>query len=638
MSQDIIVKVAVIGVLGVGAQWLAWRLRLPAIVLLLVAGLIAGPATGLLRPQEDFGELFQPVVAIAVAIILFEGGLNLSFKDLRGVSTGVRRLVLLGVPLGWLMGALATHFVVGLSWPVAVLFGGIMVVTGPTVIMPLLRQARLAQRPAATLKWEGILNDPIGAILAVLTYEVVRYVDSGDELLQIGLELLIASTIAVVIGFACGRLMVFAFQRGEVPEFLKAPVILALVIVCYGGANMIEHETGLLAVTAMGVALANARVHSIEEMRRFKENITIVLVSGVFIVLTATLTPEVLKQIDWRFAAFVLVMLFAVRPLTVWLATTKSDLSWKEKALVGWIAPRGVVAVAISGFFGTQLMRLGFDEGQQLIPLSFAMVFATVVAHGFTIGWLSRKLGLSFSGPPGLLIVGASRWSVALAHELRNHKIPVTVADRNWHHLAPARQAGVPFFYGEILSEATERRLNMNQFEHLIATTDNDAYNALVCSDFGPSLGRTKVFQLGPHSDEEEDPHGVSYTLRGRRLFGSGMGYDDLRRRHQDGWSFRATRITEEFDLKQFLASRPEGAEPMLIIRQDGELSFPTQAGRTRASEGDVVISFSPPVEREVRSHAKKRKRERNGEPTGEPLKRKPVGPRQDPEKPKVPS
>lgn len=610
MSEDLIVKFAVIVVLGVGAQWIAWRLRLPAIVLLLMAGLVAGPGTGFLNPQEDFGELFRPVVAIAVAIILFEGGLNLSFKELRGVSTGVRRLILLGVPLGWTMGALSTHYIIGLSWPLAILFGGILVVTGPTVIMPLLRQAKLTQRPAATLKWEGIINDPIGAILAVLTFEVVRYVDSGAELVEIGLWLLFAVAVAVVIGVVCARVLVLAFRRGEIPEFLKVPIVLALVIVCYAAADLIEHETGLVSVTAMGVALANARVHNIEEMRRFKENITIVLVSGVFIVLTATLTVDVLLTIDWRYAAFVLAIMFAVRPLTVWLTTIKSDLSWREKLLVGWIAPRGVVVVAISGFFGAELVRLGYPEGQQLIPLSFVIVFATVVAHGFSIGWLARQLGLALPGPPGVLIVGASRWSIALAGELNKLEIPVTVADRNWHHLTPARRAGIAFFHGEILSEVTEHRLNLNQFGYLLAVTDNDAYNALVCSEFGPILGRTHVFQLGPHSDDdEEDPHGVSYTVRGRRLFGSGLGFDDLQRRHREGWRFRPTRLTDEFGADDFLATRPEGAECMLTVTPNGELSFSTQPGRNRSGEGAVVIGFSPPVERSAQGQAQNAKR-----------------------------
>lgn len=602
MHEGLVFKVALIGVLGIGSQWLAWRFNLPAIVLMSVAGLLAGPVFGVLSPTLDFGAFLQPVIALAVAVILFEGGLSLNFRELRGITRGVRQLVLIGAPIGWVLNSLAAHYLAGLSWPVAIFFGGILVVTGPTVIIPLLRQAKLAQRPAAVLKWEGIINDPVGALFAILVFEYA--ISSGSDLTFAGnvASLTASAAVAGAIGYGCGRALALAFRRGWVPEFLKAPIILAIVLACFEAANMVQKEAGLLAVTAMGITLANSRVHSIEEVRRFKENIAVILVSAVFVVLTATLTRDMLGAVDWRLFAFVAAVLFVTRPLTVWLSTIGSDMTWQEKLLVGWIAPRGIVAVAICGFFGPAFVNAGYPDGAQLIIFTFAIVFATVLAHGFSIGWLARRLGLATASRPGVMIVGASPWSVALAETLRELEVPVKLADRSWQHLRTARFSDIPIYYGELLSEATEHRLDLNPYGYMLAVTSNDDYNALVCTDFAPEFGRTNVFQLGIERGDEDDPHGVSFTLRGRTLFRSGRSFEDLMKLHDEGWDFQKTRLTEEYDLDAYLADRPEGAEMLVVVGKGGSLRFSTLRSRAQAEPGDTVVSFSPPVQRTTKA------------------------------------
>jgi NhaP-type Na+/H+ or K+/H+ antiporter len=602
LAEDLVFKVALIGALGVGSQWLAWRFNLPAIVLMSIAGLLAGPIFGVLSPGEDFGPFLQPLIALAVGVILFEGGLTLNFRELRGISRGVRQLVLIGAPVAWVLNALAAHYIAGLAWPVAILFGAVLIVTGPTVIIPLLRQAKLCPRPAAVLKWEGIINDPIGALLAVLVFEYAVFTGSDVSFAGNALWLAAAAAIAGAIGYGSGRGLALAFARGWIPEFLKAPVILAAVLACYEAANLVHHEAGLLSVTAMGITLANARVHSIDEVRRFKENIAVILVSAVFVVLTATLSRDMLAAVDWRLFAFVAAVLFVTRPLTVWLSTIGSDMSWREKLLVGWIAPRGIVAVAVTGFFGTALANSGYADGSRLIVLTFAIVFATVIAHGFSIGWLARRLGLATASRPGVLMVGASPWGVELASALREQDVPVTIADRSWSHLKAARFANIPFYFGEMLSEATEHHLDLNPFGYLLAVTGNDDYNALVCTDFAPEFGRTNVFQLGVERGHEDDPHGVSFALRGRPLFPSGRGFEELMRLHGAGWTFQKTRVTEEYGLDAHLAERPDGAETLVVVRKSGELAFSAQQTRVQAEPGDIVISFAPPIERTTKA------------------------------------
>lgn len=602
MTEGLVFKVALIGVLGIGSQWLAWRFNLPAIVLMSIAGLLAGPVFGVLSPADDFGPFLQPVIALAVGVILFEGGLTLNFRELRGVGRGVRQLVLIGAPLAWVLNALAAHYVAGLAWPVAILFGAVLVVTGPTVIIPLLRQAKLAARPAAVLKWEGIINDPIGALLAVLVFEYAVFTGTDVSFAGNAAWLAAAAAISGFIGYASGKGLALAFARGFVPEFLKAPVILAGVLACYEAANLVHDEAGLLSVTAMGITLANARTHSIDEVRRFKENIAVILVSAVFVVLTATLSRDMIAAVDWRLFAFVATVLLVTRPLTVWLSTIGSDMTWREKLLVGWIAPRGIVAVAVTGFFGTALANAGYPDGARLIVLTFAIVFATVIAHGFSIGWLARHLGLATTSRPGVLIVGASPWSVELASVLREQDVPVTVADRNWTHLRTVRFAGIPCYFGELLSEATEHHLDLNPFGYLLAVTGNDDYNALLCNDFAPEFGRTNVFQLGTERGHEDDLHGVSYALRGRALFRSGSSYEELVRLHEAGWTFQKTRVTEVYGLDDHLADRPDEAETMVVVRGTGDLAFSTQQTRVRAEPGDIIISFAPPIERKTRA------------------------------------
>ena len=592
--EDIVVIITAIGVLGIGAQWLAWRFNLPAIVLMAVAGIIAGPVTGLLQPEQDFGDLLRPMIAVAVAVILFEGGLTLNFHELRDASRGVRRLVFPGVFVGWALGTVAAHYVAGLSLPVAILFAGILVVTGPTVIIPLLRQAKLAQRPRAILKWEGIINDPIGALFAVLVFEYLVYVDQGATVAGTVFWVLVASSVAAGIGVGLGVGLAQLFRRGMIPEFLKAPFILCAVLICYAAADQIEHETGLVAVTALGITLGNARLASITEMRRFKEYVTVLFVSGVFVILTATLTPDVLTAVDWPLIGFVLAILFLVRPATVWISTIGAGLTWQERLLLGWIAPRGVVAVAVSGFFGAELVHLGYEEGAQLIPLSFAVVFATVLAHGFSIKWLAERLDLTSKEDPGVLIVGASAWSTAFAHCLKDMGVTVAIADTGWRRLKPARLAAIPTYHEEILSEATEHEIDMNKYGHMVAVTGNEAYNSLVCTEFGPELGRTNVLQLG--RAEDDDPRGVSFTLRGRPLFKTPVALEELLRRHYAGWTFQKTKLSEQYTFDNWAAARPDETEILLIQKKSGTLVF--SSNNARAEAGDTILAYAPPAEK----------------------------------------
>ena len=622
--NDLILAFMIIGVLGVGAQWLAWRLAMPAIVMMIIAGLLAGPVFQILWPANYtpggpapmellFGEFYRPMIAIAVAVILFDGGLTLNFAEIRGLSKGVRRLVLPGSIVGWALGALAAWKIGGLEPEVALLFAGVMIVTGPTVIIPLLRQSKLNQRPSALLKWEGIINDPLGALFAVLVFEVIA-IRAAPEMHTPGAifgSLALAALLASALGFALGRAVAYAFRRGWAPEYLKPPILLAFVLFAFEFANLIQDEAGLLAVTAMGVTLANSRVASINELRQFKEGVATLMVSGVFIILTANLTWQTLGALGAKDFALLAAMLLVVRPATVFLSTIGAGLTWRERALIGWIAPRGIVAIAVTSFFGAALVQYyGQDlaaspetaallaSAERLIPLAFAMVFATVILHGFSIGPLAKALGLANKDRPGVLIIGASPYSAALATKLKEMEITVSVADSSWRRLRPVRLANVPFYYGEILSEVTEHHVDLNRFGVLLALSGNEAYNALVSTDLAPELGRAQIFQVNARGKDDEDRKALSYTLRGKTFLHSGPSLDELLRRHYAGWIYQRTRITEEYPPARYLQDLGKEYEIVFIIRK-GVLQFASQENPLNPEIGDKVLAYLPkPVEK----------------------------------------
>ena len=463
---------AVVLVLAAGllSQWLAWRIGLPAIVVLIAAGLALGPFTGLLAfgmPQAEVAEL----IGLGVAIILFEGGMDLKLAELRRVGHGVGRLTLAAPPLAWLLGSLAAWGIGGMSVPVSVVIGAILVVTGPTVILPLLRQARLNKESAALLKWEGIVNDPVGVLLAVLSFQ---YFTIGGEMRGAIAGMATAIATAAVLGGLGGWLVGRLYRRGGVPEHLKAPVLMAIVLIAYWASNQVPHEAGLLSVTLMGLVIGNMHLVEREVLQRFKEHLTVVLLSVLFIVIPAQLDAEALALLDIRALGFVLAVLFLVRPITIALATIAAPIRRQDRILLGWIAPRGIVAAATAGLFGPALVAAGHDDAARLLPVTFAIIIVTVLAHGLTIAPLARRLGLAAGRGNGLLIVGATPWTRVLG---RRSSSPAWTSS-SWTAptiAADARMAGLDVYYGEILSEHAEHTLETQHLSHVLCATENDS-------------------------------------------------------------------------------------------------------------------------------------------------------------------
>ena len=358
-------------------------------------------------------------------------------------------------------------------------------------------------------------------------------------------------------------------------------------------ANLLLAEAGLLTVTVFGVALGNANLPSIEELRRFKENITVALVSVLFIVLTADLDPALLRALDWHGALLILLVIFVLRPVAVAFATIGTDLSWQERVLVGWIAPRGIVAAAVAGAFSARMLEAGYADADRLLPLVFLLIVTTVVLHGFSLPWVARHLGLASKRADGLVLVGASPWSIDLAVRLKELDIPVLMVDASWHRLRPARLASLPIHFGQVISESADRNLDLSSIGYVMAATDNDAYNALVCTRFSNEFNRSSVFQLPMPGADADDRTGLTPTLRGQRVFSGEALYETLLQRYFEGWRFQKTRLSEEYGFDKYCARVDAELFATLVVKAGGGLVL--DVTRYQPVAGDVIVNFLPP-------------------------------------------
>ncbi len=599
MAENILIGLAGIIVIGIGAQWLAWRLRLPAIMILLVFGFLAGPVTGFINPEKLLGDLLLPIVSISVAIILFEGGLTLKIGDLRVVGREVRNLITTGALITWGISAVAAHFIVGLDLALAILLGAILVVTGPTVIGPLLRQVRPIRPVAAILRWEGIVIDPIGAMLAVLVFGAIIAGETGDATGILIIGVLKTVLIGGAIGLLGAGLIVLMLKHYWIPDFLQNPLALIIVVSAHITSNLFQSDSGLLAVTVMGIVLANQKFVTIKHLVEFKENLRVLLLSGLFIILAARLQLIQLNQmLSLNSLIFLATIIFVARPLAVIVSTLGSGLNWRERLFISCIAPRGVVAAAVASVFALALVGVGTPQATLLVPLTFLVIIGSVTFCGITAFALARWLRVAQPYPQGILIAGAHPWTHTLALALQEYGFRVVLVDNNWENITAARLAGLFTYYGSILAGDIKDKIDLDGIGRMLALTSNDEVNALACLHFADSFGRSEVYQLFSKDMTEGRQETVSHHQRGRLLFGSGITYSMLYGRFALGATIKKTTLTEEFDYKDYVAVHGVMAIPLFLINPPDELIIITKDNPPRARSGQTLISLAiPPVE-----------------------------------------
>lgn len=585
MTHTAAIAILCVAVAGVAAQWVAWRYRLPAIVLLFAVGLIVGPGLRIFEPATTFGPALRPLVGLAVAIVVFEGGLALDIRELRAASQGVLRLTLVAVPISFALAAVAAHSLAGMRWGVSLLFGAITVVTGPTVVLPLLRHTRLERRAASFLKWEAIVNDPIGALMAAIVLAVL--IAGGQAHGSLGVELASGLAVAVLLGVGTAWLIRWLVHRDQLPEVLKTPVLLAATLGVYTLANLVMDEAGLAAATIFGIALANFSIPGIKELARFKESLVVLIVSSLFVVLTAGLDRSVFAQLSSPVLLLTLAMLLVVRPLSIMLATLGSNLSWQERVLAGWIAPRGIVAAAVAGVASSKLAAADVPGGELVMPAVFALIAATMILHGFSLAPLARRLGLTLGDRPSLAIVGATPWSIDLAKVLSDLGTPVLMIDTFPGALERAEALGLPVLQAEILSAHGEEELTERRVDYLLAATSNAIYNSLVCARLAPELGRARVFQLAPAGGDIDDWAGLDREWRGQIIGDPPLDFAAIRQRQKAGGGF--TVVAGE--------ATPDGGSRdgwLMVLRANGDIALVSaETSASAIAEGDKIIALS---------------------------------------------
>ncbi|MDA7644945.1 cation:proton antiporter [bacterium] len=599
MSEAILVELTWIVLLGIGSQWVAWKFKIPSILLLLAVGFTAGPVLGFIDPDAILGDLLMPIVSLSVALILFEGGLTLEFRELRAVGRAVWNLVSIGALITWALTTVSAWVFLGWGLPLSLLFGAILVVTGPTVIMPLLRHLQPNKQVASVLKWEGIVIDPIGALLALMVFEAIH---AGGVWKELPMQAFLGFGKTIVIGGVLGGLgawiLSHCFSRYWVPEYLQNPVSLMACVGLFTASNHFQHESGLLTVTLMGMLLANQKHATVRHVIEFKENLRVLLISGLFIVLAARLELDSFRQLPVAGClGFLAMLLFVVRPASVMVASIGTSLTQKERWFLSWMAPRGIVAAAVAAIFALRLEEQGMAGASELVPVTFIVIVGTVSIYGLTSGILARKLGISNPNPQGILFVGAQRLVRDIAKALHEEGVNVLLVDNNRQNINTARMAGLPVHYGSILSEHTIDELDMVGIGRMVAMTPNSEVNTLASLHFIEVFGREGVFQL-PLSPEENKPtRGVASGLQGRQLFGAENNHGRLQSLIDSGAVVKKTNLTNNFDYDTFTSQYGQDGVPMFVVSESGKVEISVSESKFSPVTSAKIVALVQPVQ-----------------------------------------
>lgn len=587
--------IAAIVALGAASQWAAWRIGLPAILPLLIVGFLVGPLFGWIDPSTLIGQdILFPAVSLAVGLILFEGGLTLSLPEVRETRGVVIRLVTIGALITWLGATFAAWALVGLPLQIAFLFGALIIVTGPTVIGPLLRIVRPSTRVANVLKWEGILIDAIGAMVAVLVFEFLLIENREQALGSTVLLFLRFILTGTVVGVISGSVLAWLLRRRFVPDYLVNLVALAMVFATFAVASAMAQEAGLLATVLMGMVIANRGVPNINDLLSFKEDLTVLFITLLFIVLAANIElGAFMEALSLSSLALLATIILIIRPLSVFASTLGSSLSLREKAFLGWIAPRGIVAAAVSSLFATKLVSGGVEGAESLVPLVFLVIVGTVLLGSLTAKPVAEALGVAEPDPQGFLILGAHPIARRLAEFLKDENLPVMLADTNWSNVAAARLEGLPAYYGSLLSDRTDDEIRLSGIGRLLALTSNDEANALSSLKYARTLGSQNVFQLasGMSGTAREN---LSTEQRGRLAFGPDVDYPRLESLFDRGAILKRTPLSERVSIEDLRRRGDEDQVPLFVIHNEMVRLLPEQ-GPLPEGDSQLVSLVAPP-------------------------------------------
>ncbi|MGJ8723764.1 MAG: cation:proton antiporter [Roseibacillus sp.] len=608
--------------LGILAQWLAWRFRLPSILLLLAFGFGLSAATGGTRIDEFIPEpTLLAITGLFVAIILFEGGLTLKFSELKEAGSPVRRLCTWTVVIAGVLTSIAAKLVFAWDWRVCALLGAILVVTGPTVIGPLLRLIKPTRKVASIVKWEGIVVDPIGAILAVLVFQVA--ISSGVQD-AIG-DLLKALFLTLVVGFGLafflGKIIEQLLKRHLIPDFLESVFLLAVVAASFAISNAIQAESGLLTVTVLGILLANQKSVSVKQVLEFKEHLRVLIISLLFILLSGRIELSELRSALVPGLMFLALLVLVVRPASVLIATLGSkQTTFRENLFLAAMAPRGIVAAAVASIFALEFSHAAHDnklaegiaeQAEQLVPVTFVVIIGTVLIYGLLAVPMARALGVAAKSTRGVLFAGADKWTRMLAKALQEDGHPVLLLDTKYENVSSAKMEGLSAIRANILSEFAEENLELTGIGQLIAATPNDEINTMAAQEFGHLFGKANCWQLTPYDSDGHHSKAVDHRQRARLCFLNGPKFRDLEATALRGAVIKNTLLTEQFTLEDFIREHGPSARVLFLNHPEkGLMPFESSDEPASVPDGTIIYALVP-------DEAPKSKEEESAQPMG---------------------
>ncbi|MEO7124982.1 MAG: cation:proton antiporter [Nakamurella sp.] len=620
--------IALVIAVSVACQWIAWRLKIPSILLLLVVGFGIGQ---LVRAEDVFGhDILFDGVGILVGVILFEGSMGLRLQQVRGLGKPVRRLVTVTVVIAWIL-ITAAAYLLGFDLRVALLIGAILVVTGPTVINPILRSLRPTRRVASLLRWEGIVVDPIGVILALLVFQAVTADEAEAAFASVAIALAKTVLVAVMITVVLGVVLELLMRRRAIPDFLHGVVFLAAAIGALELSNVLQPESGLLTVTLLGMYLGNRPKLQLEHVAEFSEHLQILFVGALFIVLAGRVTPSQLVEVLPTALLFLAALVLVVRPASVLIGLAGTTTSWKERALLVGMAPRGVVAAAVTSIFAlgfgqaadalaaraasasgamrdallTQSADLAglASQAARMVPLVFVVIVCTVALYGLGVNKFAEKLGLASANPQGVLFVGVQPWVVDSAVLLREMGIPVLIVARNRATLAPARRSGLATVTANILSEFAVKDLDVSGLGYLIAATPEDDVNATAARQYARVFGGANTYQLqrdGYATGTDGERGDTARHLTARYAFMPWVSRADLGSRLASGMVVSRIDLAPEFTIDNFYVRFGEDAVVMFVQRSAGTIEVANRSMKLPVDSGTLIALVHVPADMTV--------------------------------------
>ena len=597
-------ELAGIIILGILAQWVAWKFKIPAILPLILIGLLVGPIAAAYL-SEDGSKWIEPIwngtkglfpgeslyyfVSLAISIILFEGGLTLKRSEIKNVGPVITKLITLGSAITFFGAGILAHYIFNLGWDLSFLFAGLIIVTGPTVITPILRNIPLKKDISTVLKWEGILIDPIGALVAVLVFEFIS-VGGGSgftktALMEFGKILLFGATF----GFTFAHALAYAVNKKLIPHYLLNVVSLSTVLLVFVLSDMFAHESGLLAVVVMGMVLGNGKLKNLKELLYFKESLSVLLISILFILLAANINMEdLLLLYTWKTAALFAIVVFIIRPLAVFASTFNSKLKLNEKLFISWVGPRGIVAAGIASLFGSKLLKQGVEGAEYITPLVFMIVLGTVLLNATTARMFAKMVGVFLKKSDAILFVGASNPTRLIANYLKEKGKRVVLIDSNKNFIEQATNEGLEALKVDIYDDDLTENIELNDVGYLIAITGSDMVNKYAISSFSKVFGEHGAYKLASSKEVLE----ATETDR-KSFFTPNDDYINLSEAYRENPEIIEVEIETEAAYKAILEklSKEEKCIPLFVKSDEGIYLIP-EFEKTEQAKENLVLSY----------------------------------------------